>query len=115
MNCSGTVAVALSATLWFATPALAETSGLSRTPDWQNENGAAIYVLENVAAQALDRARANKGARKSWCLMKNVELSQLIERLQNGQSVTVQEIEEGVDGLLGPQFGYASIAFDGCD
>jgi hypothetical protein len=56
-----------------------------------------------------------RGARKSWCLMKNVELSQLIERLQNGQSVTVQEIEEGVDGLLGPQFGYASIAFDGCD
>jgi hypothetical protein len=67
------IAVALSATVSFATLILAETSGLSRTP----ENSAAIYAFETAAAQPLVRARANKGARKSWHLMKNVELTQL--------------------------------------
>jgi hypothetical protein len=77
------------------------------------ENGAALYVLEGASAQALERARMNKGSRKSWCLMKNVELTDLIERLEHGERVTLEEIEDAVDGLLGPELDQP-VAFAGC-
>ena len=70
MNSSGTLAVVLAAIVWFACPAFAGMAGVQRNSDWESENGAALYVLEGASAQALDRARINKGARKSWCLMK---------------------------------------------
>lgn len=115
MNKYGTFTVALSAAVWFATPAFTETAGVPERRIWQEENGAALYVLENAAAQALERARMRKGSRKSWCLMKNVELTDLIGRLEHGQRVTLEEIEDAVDGLLGPELGYQSVVFPGCD
>jgi hypothetical protein len=117
MNSSGTLAVALSAVVWFATPTFAELAGVPRSSDWESENGAVLYVLyvlEGASAQALERARMNKGSRKSCCLMKNVELTDLIERLKHGEHVTLEEIENAVDGLLDPELNYQPVAFAGC-
>lgn len=111
----GAFALALSAAVCVATPALAETAGIPESPTWQEENGAALYVLENAAAQAQQRALMRKGSPKSWCLMKKVELTDLIRRLEHGQRVTLEEIEDAVDGLLGPELGYQSVVFPGCD
>lgn len=112
---SGTTVLALSAAVWFATPTFAGTSGLARTPDWENGNGAAIYVLAGASAQALERARMSKGSRRSWCLMKNVQLNEPIERLEVGGRVILREIQDAVDGVLGREFEDRPIAFGGCE
>jgi hypothetical protein len=111
------VPLALCAFAGFAPSAMAGVAGVARTkgiPAWQNQNGAAIYVLENAAAQAQQRARMNKGARECWCLMKNVELKNLVDRLEHGEQVRLQEIVDAVDGLLRPQSSYESAAFARC-
>jgi hypothetical protein len=46
--------------------------------------------------------------------MKNVELTYLIERLKHGEHVTLEEIENAVDGLLGSELNYQPVAFAGC-
>jgi hypothetical protein len=112
MNKSGSSAVALLVAVWLAAPAFASAI---TSPEWDNQNGAAIYVLAGASAQALERARMNKGSRKSWCLMKNVELNNLIGRLEHGQRVTLKEIVDAVDGLLGQQTEYQPVALGGCD
>src|SRR5579862_5373665 len=108
MICSARLSVTLSAVLWFGSaPALAAMPGVSATSQWENPNGAALYVLENASAAALERAQMNKGARKCWCLMKNVELKDLIRRLEQGERVTLEEIRDAIDGLLNPNSAYA--------
>jgi|SRR5579884_2897627 len=92
----------------------APVSGSAEVPAWENDNGAAIYVLESASARALALARMNKGARECWCLMKNVELKELIQRIEHGQPVTFQEIVDAVDGLLAPESTYRPGAFAGC-
>lgn len=113
MRTSATLAfVFLPASLWCSPPG----AGIPQEiPAWQNQNGAAIYVLENAAAQARQRARMNKGARESLCLMKNVELKELIDRLEHGERVTLEEVLDAVDGLLAPQTSYQPVAFARCD
>ncbi len=98
-----TIVATTLALLCFVPLARAGPAGISRIQDSQAEaeNGAALYVLENAAAEALQRARMTKGSRESCYLMKNVELRGLIQRLENGERVTVDEIYDAVDGLLG--------------
>ncbi len=113
MRTSATLALLfLPASLWCSAPG----SGIPQEiPAWQIENGAAIYVLENAAAEARQRARMNKGARESLCLMKNVELRELIDRLERGERVTLEEMIDAIDGLLAPQTNYRPVAFARCD
>jgi hypothetical protein len=115
MNSPWNLVVAPCAILWLAAPVFAESPGISTAREWENETGAVLYVLEGAAAAALERAQMNKGSRKSLCLMKNVELEDLIERLENGDRLTSREVEDAVDGLLGPQLGFQSVAFSSCD
>jgi len=70
-------------------------------------------VLGNAAAEALQRAHMTKGSRKSYCLMKNVELRALIQRLENDQRVTVGEIYDAVAGLL-DELDYRPVSFSNC-
>ncbi len=112
------VALALFVFMAFANSAMAAVAGMARTneiPAWQNKNGAIIYVLESAAAEARQRARMNKGGRECLCLMKNVELRELIDRLEHGGQVTLQEIVDAVDGLLRPRNSYESVAYARCE
>ncbi|GEM_PF-5286146 len=117
MNSLSLAPLALSAFVAWSGPALAAMAGVAREPipAWQSRNGAAIYVLESAAAQARQRARMNKGARECFCLMKNVELQDLINRLKRGEQVALEEIIDAVDGLLRPESSYESVAFARCD
>jgi hypothetical protein len=45
--------------------------------------------------------------------MKNVELTDLIDRLEHGERVTLEEIADAVDGLLGPELDQP-VVFGGC-
>src|SRR5262249_35526183 len=111
-NLQTALAIAL-AFVCFAPLARAAPVGMSRIQDLPAEKGAALYVLQNAAAEALQRAQMTKGSRKSYCLMKNVELRALIQRLENDQRVTVGEIYDAVDGLL-DELDYRPVSFSNC-